>query len=484
MDTRQSRRLFLAGAGVTLALPFLPSALWSRRAGAAACTPPRRFMAWFAPNGMNMQDWTPPTTDGTSAWDLTPILKPLAPIRNKILILTGLDHQDIAEPVSVSAFGTSVPEHPATSTGCFLNMITVRGHETDPARISLDQALLPALNGPGCAAPALPSLQIGIEGQYGQCGRTTCDFSRAISWTGGTALPPIVDPQACFDKMFVGTNLDAIQAAAQRAAQRKSVLDGVLAQLKSMSVTLSPSDRGRLDEHTTLVRNLETRLQRLGKSSGSTGPACAPPARPGLSAPFDPSSRAITPSEIIQTHVPLFVDLMVAAFQCDITRSITFMLGNGDSNSDYGFLFNGAPTPHHGTANNGELAAQQAKVTTIDTWEIQQAASLLQRLDGMADSDGRSILDHTTFYLSSDIHGLILAEWDLPVLVAGGASGRLKIDGRHVNYIPQMPFPRPSVGPRSPVQTGRVFISMLQAHGIMQDTFGMASGGPLPELMA
>jgi hypothetical protein len=380
--------------------------------------------------------------------------------------------------------GTPAGEHPATSTGCFLNMITVRGHETDPARISIDQALLPALNGgPDCPAPALPSLQIGVEGQYGLCGRTACDFSRVISWAGGTALPPIFDPQACFDKMFVGTNKDAVRAAAQRAAQRKSVLDGVLAQLKSMSATLSPSDRGKLDEHTTLVRNLETRLQRLGKSNGPTPLACLPPGRPGPSAPLDASTQ-FTPTEVIQTHVPLFVDLMVAAFQCDITRSITFMLGNGGSSNDYGFLFNGDRTVHRGTANNGGDPASQAKVTTIDTWEIQQAASLLRRLDGMVESDGRSILDHTTFYLSSDIRGLILAEWDLPVLVAGGASGRLKIDGRHVNYIPQMPFPRPSVGPRSPVQTGRVFISMLQAHGIMQDTFGMATGGPLPELMA
>jgi hypothetical protein len=297
------------------------------------------------------------------------------------------------------------------------------------------------------------------------------------------ALPPIVDPQACFDRMFAGTSQDAIQAAAQRAAQRKSVLDGVLAQLRSMSATLSPSDRGKLDEHTTLVRNLETRLQRLGKSSDSPPLACLPPGRPGPSAPLDPSTR-FTPSEIVQTHVPLFVDLMVAAFQCDITRSITFMLGNGDSNNDYGFLFNGVMTVHRGTANNADAPGPQAKVTTIDTWEIQQAATLLRRLDGIIESDGRSILDHTTFYLASDTHGLIQAEWDLPVLVAGGASGRLKVDGRHLNYIPKMSFPRPSVGPRSPVQTGRVFISMLQAHGIMQDTFGMATGGPLTELMA
>jgi hypothetical protein len=112
------------------------------------------------------------------------------------------------------------------------------------------------------------------------------------------------------------------------------------------------------------------------------------------------------------------------------------------------------------------------------------AASLLAKLDSIVEADGKTVLDHTTFYLGSDIaDGQAHNHWDMPVLLAGGASGALKIDGRHINYIPQMPFPRPTVGPRSNVQTGRVFISILQAHGIMQDTFGLSAGGPLPELM-
>src|SRR5450432_2266343 len=96
MNARLSRRLLLTGGGVSLALPFLPSALWSRRAGAASCQPPRRFMAWYAPNGMSMPAWTPSTT-GTG-WVAPAILAPLAPIRNKILVVTGLDHQDLAVP--------------------------------------------------------------------------------------------------------------------------------------------------------------------------------------------------------------------------------------------------------------------------------------------------------------------------------------------------------------------------------------------------
>jgi hypothetical protein len=119
-------------------------------------------------------------------------------------------------------------------------------------------------------------------------------------------------------------------------------------------------------------------------------------------------------------------------------------------------------------------------LTTVDTWEIAQASALLQKLDAVIEADGQSILDHTTFYLSSEVaDGASNNQWDMPV--AGGASGGLKIDGRHINYIPDMPFPRPLVGPRSDVQT--VFISMLRAHGFSTDTFGMATGGPLPELL-
>jgi len=475
MRTRQSRRLFLAGAGVTLALPFLPSALWSRRAGAATCVPPRRFMAWLAPNGMNMPDWTP-TTAGMG-WTSTPILAPLEPIRNKVLIVTGLDHEAIAVP---EPSPTGNPPGPyAAGTGCFLNMVPVDGHDaTDPTRISLDQALLPVLNSADCGAPpSLTSISIGLGGDNIICDYADCAFTRALSWNSGMVLPAIYDPALLFDAMFAPGN----DIAARRAiAQRKSILDSVLAEARSLSVKLSPSDRLKLDEHTTLVRNLETRLQRTGKSrvavpSGAGDEACMP-ARPGP-LPLGP----LTLSSLFEYDFRLFVDLMAVAFQCDITRAITFRIG---ADSDYAFLVGGRPytAPHRTlSASGSDLAA----LTKIDAYEITQAAALLQKLDSVVEADGQTVLDHTTFYLGSDIaDGVAKNHWDMPVILAGGASGGLKVDGRHVNYIPQLPFPRPLVGPRNPNQnTGQVFISILHAHGILQDTFGLATGGPLSELM-
>ena len=465
MSPRATRRSFLAGAGVTLALPFLPSALWSRRAGAAACTPPRRFMAWFAPNGMVMNDWTPPTTG--MGWAPSPILAPLAPIQNKFVVLTGLDHQDIAVPPPPAPV---VTDNYTAGTGCFLNMIPVSGHETDLTRTSLDQALLPVLNDPACGPPPIASMQIGASFPNNLCALVNCGFSRTVSWIGGAALPSILDPSLLFIAMF---------APGPTNQWRTSILDSVVTQAKSLSLTLSPSDRLKLDQHLTSVRNVETRLQRIGKSN-AIGMSCTPPAPP--TAPYGP-----TASLAFASAFDIFVELMALAFECDITRSITFMIGVARSQNDYAFLV-GSPAPQYTLiqAEGDAGSVSPAELTQIGTYEVLQAARLLTRLDGVIEADGQSILDHTTFYMSCDVaDGPTGNHWDMPVLLAGGASGGLKIDGRHINYTPSLTLPRMiEVGPRNPNQnTGQVFISILQAHGIMQNTFGLANGGPLSELM-
>lgn len=469
MRISKSRRLFLGGAAASVALPFLPSALWTRRANAQSCAAPRRFMAWFVPNGMVMPDWTP-TTTGLD-WTPTTILAPLTDVQSKLLVLTGLDNQETAVPANP-------PGDHGAGTGCMLNMIPVNGHENDNTRTSIDQVLLPTLNGGECGTPLLPSLQLGVQGDNGLCDRTSCDFSRAISWIEGRPQPNIYDPRACYDRMFAGFDPSMTDADAEaRKQEQRSVLDTVLSEIQSLSPKLSTGDKVKLDEYTTALRQLEERLDNLG-----SGLACEQPPQPEASPPLN-FDRGITPSTILQNHVPVFLDLMALAFTCDLTRSITFMLGNGTSNNDYEFLI-GSGTPHHGTSHHGNAQGQLDKLTKIDTWEMEQVATLLSKLDAAQDADGKSVLDNTTFYLSSDIaDGNSHNHWDMPVLLAGGASGKLAVDGRHINYTPELQFPRGLIGERSDVHTGRVFVSILQAHGIMQDSFGEATGGPLPELM-
>jgi len=526
IGVNKSRRVFLASAGVTLVLPFLPSALWSRRASAAtAATVPRRFMAWFNPNGMVMPNWTPSVASG-SPWTATAgtaataaaspsatytaanvgtssILYPLiaAGVNKKTTIITGLDHEKIAIPTPACSTDT-VPGGHGSGTGCFLNMMGVNCESTSPLRTSLDQLLLPVLNAGG--NPLLPTgLQIGVQGDNDICDNTNCNFSRMISWNKGVAMPNTYDPQTVFLSLFgsstsTGTPTPASTAAqAQRFAQQKSVLDAVLADSNSLTTKLSPGDNIMLQQYQQAVRDLETQLQNISTAMPLT---CTKPAEPaaGLGPlPSTGGSHAVIPSSFITGNTPLFLQMMALAFTCDITRAITFMMGNGTSNNDYQFLM-GVGTAHHGTSHHGGTPSKLAALTQIDTWEITQIATLLKQLDSVMESDGTTVLDNTTFYMSSDIgDGATHNHWDMPVLVAGGASGKLKVTGQHINYYTaaQMALPRTSTnyaGPRNPLQsTGQVHETIMQAHGLASATFGQLgtstaygpTGGPLPELM-
>ncbi|HXN46367.1 MAG TPA: DUF1552 domain-containing protein, partial [Bryobacteraceae bacterium] len=375
IGVNKSRRLFLSATGVTLVLPFLPSALWSRRA-AAATTPARRFFGWFNPNGMVMPNWTPAAASGTkwTATQGTPlassatatygstgaasILYPLiaAGLQSKTLIVTGLDHQNIAIPTPACSTDT-VPGGHGSGTGCFLSMMGVNCASTSPLRTSLDQLLLPVLNAGG--APLLPTgLQVGLQGDNDICDNTNCNFSRMISWNKGAAMPNTYDPQQVFLLLFGSSTTTgaptpaSTAAAAQRFAQQKSVLDAVLADSNSLSTKLSPGDKLMLQQYQTSIRDLETQLQNVSTAQPLV---CTKPAEPaaGLGPlPSTGGSHAVIPSSFITGNTPLLLQMMGLALTCDITRAVTFMLGNGTSNNDYQFLM-GTGTAHHGTSHHG-----------------------------------------------------------------------------------------------------------------------------------
>jgi Protein of unknown function (DUF1552) len=484
MTAKISRRVVLRGAGgVALALPFLESAFWTRRSGAQAMAYPKRFMSWFIPNGMNMQTWTPVlgSKAGVTTWATTPALAPLEVIRKKILIVSGTDNQAISVP------GNPPGDHGA-GTGIFLNGLSVNGNLTSNARTSVDQLLLPVLNPAGGSQPKFPVLNLGLQGDNGLCDRVDCSFSRAISWIKGAPQPNIYDPGLLWDKLFkgfvapstAGADSGAAAAAKQLVTDQSSILDLVKGQADALGSKLSPGDKIKLDQFSTSVRALELQIQNISSSPLATG--CMPNTRPvaGETLNFD---RGVTPSTILKGHMPMFLELMKLALQCDMTRAITFMLGNGTSNNDYQFV-TGASTPHHATSHHDGNATKLKQLTQINTWEIQQAATLLSALDQIQEGDG-TLLDHTTFYAGSDISdGATHNHWDMPVFIAGGGAGKMKIDGRHINYVTHTATPRLLVGPQGGPVTGRILLSIMAAHGLMQDTMGSVTGGPLSELMA
>ncbi|WP_437333239.1 DUF1552 domain-containing protein [Sorangium sp. So ce394] len=455
---RISRRRFLGSAAAVIGLPYLASVVERHAEASEDCAAPQRFIAFFVPNGIHMPDFTP-SAKGKD-WAMPYILAPLEPIRNKIAVVTGIDYQRTAEPAEP-------PGGHGSGTGSFLTMMPVNKNDKNPARISLDQKI--AKTTAACARP-LPSLQLGLKVRGDGSDRVpNIAFIETISWDANKPLPFLDDPQQNFDRIFAGADPDASAAdAARRQAVRTSVLDHVLGEAETLKTELSPTDRVKLDQYMTSVRELETRIQNLGN-----GATCAKPDRP-----------TATSTAPYQDRVAITLDLAALAFECDVTRVITFMFGRGNSMQDFSFLFNGESTPHHHTSHHAGDAKLQAKLKEIGRWEINHVAKFLKRLDQTVEVGGRTLLDNTLAYFNSEISdGNVHRKYDMPVLLAGSAGGKLKVDGSHYMFT-QMTFPRPLLGPSGGPHGIRLFVSILNAFGIPDQTFGDESAkGPLTELL-
>jgi hypothetical protein len=435
---RLSRRAFLGGASAVVALPWLESAL--PRGARAQAAPPTRFLGYYVPCGMRMLHWTP-SAQGAD-YDLPPILEPLLDLKAKVSVLTGLANRP-ARPDG--------PGDHASGTGAFLTCAHPFKTEGADIRngISLDQQLAQAIGG----ETSLRSLQLGIDGgsSAGGCDSGySCAYARNVSWSGpSTPLPKLTDPGIVFDRLFAGFDpASTDEQVARRLRQNTSVLDAVLTDAWSLSRRLGSRDRRKVDEYMTGVRELELRMR-----GAAEGPSCDPGTRPGRDFAFVDKVR-------------LMSDLMVLAFQCDLTRFTTFMLGNAGSNRSFDFL--GVRGGHHELSHHQRDAAKEDALTVIDRWEVEQFAYLLSRMDAV-DEGGQSLLDHSVVFFSSEIEdGDTHSHFNMPILLAGSGGGAFA-PGRHQRFAGQ-----PSVG--------RLFVSILQAFGLGDTMFGDDGDGPLAGL--
>lgn len=449
------RRAFLGSTAAIIGLPFLESAgpHTVSTAHAADCGAAQRFLAWFLPCGIHMPDWTP-TTIG-QGWEAPYILEPLEPVRNKLVVVTGLDHHQTAMP-------GEPPGGHGSGTGAFLTMRPVHENENDPDRTSLDQVIAQQATST-CNRP-IPSLQLGPSVRGEGCDRTDCSFLETISWDRNTPLPMEGDPRRAFDRIFEGVdageaNSESDTEALRRNQLRTSVLDHVSDEATRLSATLGMEDRSKLDQYLTGVFELEKRIANL---SGGGGTACQVPERPATDIPY-------------QDLVVVLADLMALAFQCDQTRVGSFIMARGTSMVNYEWLL-GEASEHHLISHHMSRADAFQKLREINRWEMEVFSNFLQKLDNTIEADGKSVLDKTIVYCSSEISdGNGHWKFDMPVIVAGSGGDRFKADGSHVMYT-SMNFPRPTTGPRGGPHTGRLMVSILNAFDINVDEFGRSTG--------
>lgn len=441
---RPSRRAFLGGGSVVVALPFLESLL-PRSARAQAAAPTQRMVFWFVPNGINgstANAWKPVEVGAT--YTTTPILMPLDPLKADFQVVTGLANV-LGKPDGPGdhAAGTSSTITCAHATKSLSNIML---------GISADQVAAQAFG----TQTRLPSLQLGMSGgnATGDCDNGySCAYARNISWSGiSTPLPKITDPGTVFDQIFKGfvPGQSAVDAAKRRALNQ-SVLDLVTAEANSLSLKLGHTDSHKVAEYLEGVRGLEQQID-----GTATGQQCTMGTRPVAVASDFPAS------------VKLMCDLMVLAMQCDATRIISFMLGNAASGQTYPSL--GITDGHHSISHHGNNPAKLAQLQTIGTWEMTQLAYLLTKMKAVTEGSS-NMLYNSAVFLSSDVSdGNSHTHVDMPVILAGHAAGKIST-GRHLTY--------PTANNQ---KVSNVLVSMLTAYGVQKPVVG-DSDGPLAELM-
>jgi hypothetical protein len=396
------RRTILRGMGATLALPFLDAMLPPFTVRGRAAQPVHRFQTFYVPNGMAMDYWTP-KGEG-AAFELSPILEPLAPFRDQMLVLSGIK--------------ASWNYIHAGASGSFLTG-TPRGGKTEIeifADVSMDQLL--ARHFASDTQVASLELSMDAPANAGACtGNLSCVYTHTLSWRSATQpLPMEWNPRAVFERLFGDSGSTDAKAREARMQQHKSMLDSVSEKLASLKRDLGPGDQAKVNEYTEAIRDVERRIERAEEQKDVQLPTIDQPQ--GAPAVFE-------------DHLALMLDLQLLAFQSDLTRVISFMIGKEQSARPYPQI--GVPEAHHPLSHHNEIPEIIAHMSKINRYHVELFSKYVEKLRATPDGDG-SLLDHTMILYGAGISNSQRHSGDnLPLVLVGGASGRLK-GGRHVKY--------------------------------------------------
>jgi hypothetical protein len=423
-----SRRTFLRGAGAAIALPLLDAMMPALTPYAKAAAAPRtRFGAIYIPNGAIVDELFPKSF-GTG-WEFTPILKPLEPFKDRLVIVKNLTR---------SHPGSQVGDH-AVSVGGYLTGVWPKRTEAEDvlANTTIDQVVARQI---GQDTP-LPSLEVATEdftGYVGACSPGfSCAYLNTIAWSSPTTpLPMEINPRTVFERLFGQAGTAASRAT--RSRQQKSILDSITAEATDLRRALGTRDRTRVNEYLDNIREIERRIQQAETHGASNVTVGAPIGVP----------------DSFEEHVGLMYDLVAAAWQADVTRVFTFMLSRELSQRTYNNL--GVSEQHHTVSHHGNDPDKIAKNVKINTYHMQLFAKFIAKLQATEDGDG-TLLDHSMIFSGGGMgnpNGHLTDP--LPVVGVGGGFGK---GYRHV----ELPA-------RTPV--GDLWLSVAHKFGDQMKQFG------------
>ena len=428
------RRTVLRGIGTTLALPLLDGMVPALTAlSRTAAQPVKRLGVVYVPNGIVMEQWTPAAAG--AGFEMTPTLQPLAPFRDRLLVVSGLSNKgpDNVHETGATGFLTGVP--PRRTQGSELG-----------AGVSVDQVVA----GETARHTQLASLELALESgdDVGTCGAGyTCAYTNTICWRSATTpLPMETNPRTVFERLLGDAGGTDPAARLARIEQNRSLLDAVTDKVAALRRDLGARDRNKLGEYLDAVRDIERRIQRAEAQVDQPLPDIAAPL--GIPTSFD-------------EHAKLMFDLQVLAYQTDLTRVVSFMLSREYSGRTYPEI--GVPEAHHPTSHHQNDPDKLAKLARINTYHISLLAYYLEKLRATPDGDG-SLLDHVMVLYGAGLSdGNRHSSENLPILLAGGGGGTLDC-GRHVQCA-------------DPTPMSNLHVTLMDKLGLPVEHFGTSTGG-------
>jgi hypothetical protein len=437
------RRTFLKGVGTVIALPALEAMVPPIRALSAAAEPntsafPRRMAFVYIPNGANMADWTPKFAG--AEFELPYILEPLKPFQKDFQVLSGLAH-DKARP-----HGDGAGDH-ARASASFLTGCQARKTAGADIKVgvSVDQIAAEKIG----RLTRLPSLELGGDPSRisGNCDSGySCAYQYNLSWkTETTPMPPEVNPRSVFERLFSdGLSGDVPGDRAARLRHNQSILDLAKEDANTLKRNLGYTDRRKLDEYLSAVRELELRIEHSEKFK-ATFPDYQKPA--GIPADNE-------------HHLRLLFDLLALAFQTDTTRIATFLIAHDGSNNPYPTI--GVSEGHHDLSHHGNDETKKKKIAKINHFHMTQFAYFLEKLKAVKEGEG-TLLDNCMIVYGGAIgDGNAHNHDDLPILLAGRGGGTLQ-PGRHVRLERETPMTN-------------LYLSMLDRLGVSAQRIGDSTG--------